>query len=1117
MSNPGKKINYGISPVAFGVRNPVPANLIMLAIILAGVVFGLTLRREMFPEIRPDRATIIAPYPGASPDDIESGLILKIEDKIADLDVVEELSSTIVEGVGSIVVEFKRNVDDIDNAVNDIKAAIDTLTDLPEEAERISTSKFEPTLPVISISLYGNADEAVMKDAIQEIRDDLKLLDGMGEVSTYGPRRDEIRVEIKPEALMRYGLSLPQVSGLIESWMKDVPGGTVRSATQTVRVRTMGVPEIADQIRQIVIKAGLDGGVVRLSDIATITLGFVDEELGSRINGEFGATAIVTNNGDEDTVSMAEMVRAYKAGLAGEPFHWTLLDRINNVINKVKQSNYRSSLARREKKIAAGKDYTPSPPVPPVLSKSARLEAYELGAARTDPLPGQLVLRQDLARFIEGRLDLLTRNAMWGALFVFLTLLLLLSFRVAMWVMLGLVVSLLGTLAFMAFMDITLNLLTMFGLIVVLGLLVDDAIVIAENIVARHEEGEPALAAAINGGRQIAWPVFATVLTTICAFIPLRFIEGQIGDFLGFLPIVVSCALSVSLLEALVILPSHMGHSLQKLENRKGKGWFLSRFWGRFEVGRDRIIHDKIIPTFGKFITITLNHRYIVVSIALGTWMISMGMIASNKVEFIFFPKGDSEIFVVDLQMPVGTSFERTDSMIRRIEESVNKQLEVASVEALVGLRLDTNDWAPSGPQSHIAQLYVELLPVEERTRTSAQVISSIREDVGELQGVKSLRYEEISGGVGGQAINLTITGDDDERMLEVAEKIKAHLKEYEGVFDISDDSDQGQREIQITLLEGASGLGLTNALVAQQIRGALYGLEPHTYSEDQEDIDVRVMLDEDTRRSLADIENLYIFTPSGQMVPLCEVARIREGTSYATIRRLNRKRAITVIADVDQEINNPERIIAEVIPYLAELQTEYPGIRIEPRGRQLETAKSMEGIKVGFFIACVLIYVTLSWLFSSYLQPIAVMLAIPFSMIGVIWGHYIMQYQMMILSLIGFVALTGIVVNDSLILIEFYNHMRIEGLSVKDSLIESSMRRLRPIVLTTMTTVLGLLPLMLERSFQAKFLIPMAISISFGLLSATLLTLIVLPCLILIGDDCKVINRLFWHGESNL
>ncbi|MFG0330475.1 MAG: efflux RND transporter permease subunit [Phycisphaerales bacterium] len=1078
------------TPASFGVRHPVPANLLMWAIIVAGLIFGLSLRREMFPEIRADRALIVAPYPGASPKEIEESVVKKIEDRIADLDEVDEISATIVEGVGTVIVTFQRAVEDLDQAVDEVESAIEQIQDLPDDLERIRVSKFEPTLPVIALSLYGDADERDLKRAARRLEDDLESLPGMGEIILSGVRNDEIRVEVSPETLMRYGLSLPVISDQVTEEMRESPGGALRTGVETVRVRTMGAEERAEAIRDIVIKSDPSGAVVRLDEVADILDGFEDVVVRQRINNRPAVRLTITNENDGDAIKIANLVRSYVAGRTGQPFEPFWNDRWNAALNL----------------------FTPPGPSGEPTRVSPRLTAYNLGVARSgDPLPGELVLHNDLAQYIEGRLDLLTRNAKYGAVLVFATLLLFLNLQVAGWVMLGLVISLLGTLAFMAMLGITLNLLTMFGLIIVLGLLVDDAIVVAENIVARHERGEPALVAAVNGAGQIGWPVIATVTSTIAAFIPLGLVEGQIGDFLGALPIVVACALAVSVVEALIILPAHMGHSLAKAE--RGARTRIGAWFVRLEARRDALINDRIVPAFGRLLEIILHFRYIAAAVALATLIISFGLVGGGRVEFTFFSETDSEILIIDLRMPVGTPAERTNALIGRLEAIALEQPEVQTVEGLVGIRLDTDDFSASEPQSHIGQVYIELAPVEERERTSGEVKAAMRESIGELSGISALRIMEVQGGPGGE-LEIVITGPTEEKLVLASEMLKSKLASYEGVEDIRDDIESGQRELQITLLDGAKGLGFTTSSIARQIRAAVYGLEAHTFAGDEEDVDVRITLDESSRRQLSSIEKLYVFTPAGQWVPLSEVARIDEASGYATIHRFERQRAVTISADVNQKLNNPERIASELTPYFSEIERAAPGVRVEPRGRQMETAKSLSSLRVGFLLALGLIYVVLAWLFGHYFQPIVVMLSIPFATIGMIWGHYLLDYKIMILSLIGFVALTGIVVNDSLIYMEFYNQMREKGWAMRDALVEAGRRRLRPILLTTMTTVLGLLPLMLEQSFQARILIPMAISISCGLISATVLILVVLPCLTLIGNDLRAIALFLWNGR---
>lgn len=1124
MASPGQSSSKErLTLLSFGVRQPVAANLLMMVIIIMGVVFGLTLRRSMFPDIKANRAAVTIIYPGASPDEVEDGVVVKVEDKLADLDDVDEISSSIVEGGATVMIKFRDGLDDIDTAVNDVKSALDTIDDLPDEAKELRTQKFDTVLPVITVNMVGDVSEFELKRALRTIRSDLESLPEMGEVEIYGVRDDEIRVEVDPDVLNEYHLSITDISDTIRRYMAETPGGIVRSAREAVRIRTMGTDETAASIRKIIVKTDPEGSVVRLGDIASVRDGFADQDLRARLNGKPAASATIVNKNNSDTVDIAELVRAYADGVNGEEFQPNAVDRWASIKRSFASLRNKNTEPRGNTSGGAagvggaeagrgdvgGADHD----FIPLDQLSPRERAYRVGMKRAGQFPGEIILSNDLARFIESRLDLLLRNALWGAILVFLILLLTLNVRVALWVMSGLVVSLLGTLAFMAAIGITLNLLTMFGLIIVLGLLVDDAIVVAENIITRYENGEPPIAAAINGTKQIAWPVVATVTTTIAAFLPLRLIHGQIGDFLGALPLVVACALSVSLMEAMIILPAHMAHTLLRAEKMK-PGRFVRAFRG-FEERRNDFIQNVIIPGFAHLVERVLRYRYIATAIAFTIWILSIALVLGGRVPFTFFPTSDSELFVANLRMPVGTSIDATDAVIRRIEKVCVAQPEARVVSALVGTELDTNDWNTAGLQPHIAQLMVELKPVEERDIPCAQIISRIREQLGVIPGISSLRFEELQGGPGGQAINFLVSGDDINNMKVIAGKLKEELNHFDGVYDIADDLDQGQREIRFSLRDGAASLGLTPQFIARQIRGALYGMEPHTFAANREDVKVRLSFVGTTRRSLSQLERIFIFTPTGRRVPLAEVVHINEATGYANIKRFNRKRAVTVLADVDQAVTNPEIVVAAMKPYFAQLENEFPGISIEARGRQLETQKSLAGIKLGFLLASVMIYVILAWLFQSYFQPIAVMLAIPFSMIGVVWGHYLTGYDMMILSLIGFVALVGIIVNDSLIYMEFYNHRRSEGVGIHDALVETSRRRLRPIVLTTVTTVLGLLPLMLETSFQAKFLIPMAIAIAFGLMSATILTLLVLPCLVFIGDDLRKIARYLWYGRK--
>jgi HAE1 family hydrophobic/amphiphilic exporter-1 len=1084
---------------AFGVRKPVVANLVMFAIVVAGIIFGTNLRREFFPEVRPTQILVSAPYPGASPDEVEDSLAIKIEDRIIEnVDGIEEINTTVTEGGCSIAVEFEDNID-ITQALLDVTREKDALQDLPEETENITVQEFEPNLPTINISLYGEADERLMKDAIRDIQDDLRSLDGMGTIAVSGVRTDEITVEVRPEALIEHRLSLTDVTDRIRRAMVELPGGAIRTPTLNTALRTMGAAERVDAVRNIIVKATPDGQALRVRDVATVTDGFADVDIVSRLNGKPSASLTIFKVGDDDAVAMAEMCKAYVAGRRGEDIAPTFGERIALAMQRLANSAAEGQ----------GRPVSDAP-------VSDRMAAYQLGLAKShEALPGELTTTTDLSRFIVGRLELLSRNALQGGVLVLITLVLLLNWRVAFWVAIGLLVALLGTLTMMTIVGISLNLLTMFGLIIVIGLLVDDAIVVAENITARHEAGEPALDAAVNGTNQVHWPVVATVITTICAFLPLKLIEGSIGDLLGVLPVVVACALLVSLLECLFILPSHMGHSLVKAERakREGRLTFLGRIESKFDLGREALFHRFIIPAYTAALRACLNARYLTLIVAIGAVIVSMGMVQGGRVPFVFIGSDDAETLNVELRMPVGTPIEATDPAVRRLEQASIAQPEVTAVFAQIG-SLGRLDGSGGSTSAHLAQLILELAPVEDRDRSSEEVILSIQNAVGDIPGIKSLRIEGVSGGPEGPAITFAVTGDNGTQIRRAADDIKALLREFDGVYGVADDDDAGRRELQLTLRDGADELGFTVDGLARQVRAASFGLEAHTFAGEREDVDVRVTLPRETRRSLTAIENMYVFTPDGRPVPLREVASLSDEEGYATLRRLDRQRVVTVTAEVDRAVANTEQIAGEMKPALLDLERSYPGVEILERGRQKDVADSFATLPLGMLVATGLIYVVLAWLFSSYIQPMVVLMAIPFATIGMIWGHFLLGFDLTILSLIGFIALAGVVVNDSLIFMEFFNERHSEGQGVRHAAISAGRARIRAILLTTITTVFGLLPLMLEQSFQARFLIPMAITIAGGLTSATVIILIVIPCLLLILEDIKAVAAWLWHGR---
>ena len=1056
---------------SFGARNPVPANLLMMVLIVGGIWSGLTMRREFFPEIDPEAARVELVYPGASAPELEESLGRKVEDAVGTVDEVRRIETTVSEGTGVVVVKFEEGTD-VSEGVDDVERAIERLSDLPPDAERIRVVEFEPNLPVVIVTLFGDVDERTRKRAMRGIMDDLDSLPGMGTLQVSGLRDYEVRVEVRPDRLVQYGVPITVVADAISAWTTEVPSGTVRDRGGNVAVRTLGVEETAESIADIVVRALPGGDAIRVRDLATVTEGFVDLPVEEYFDGAPAASVTIYKTGTQDAVEIARMAYAYVAGRHGEPF--------------------------------PGAVWEP-------WMESAPWEAYQLGLGASEPLPADLVVHNDLSRFIQGRLELLSRNALQGAVLVFVSLLLVLNLRVAFWVMVGLFTAICGTLLAMQALGVTLNLLTMFGLLVTLGMLTDDAIVVAENIAARGERGEEPVDAASRGGREVFWPVVGTVLTTIVAFMPLIFLKGNMGKLLGALPMVVLCALSISLVESMFILPSHMVHALKGIGRSHGHGIFGAA--DRFGAWRDRRIVAPAIEAYGRLAAVAVRFRWIAASVALATLAVSMGMVSGGRVEFVFLPVDDAENVVVDLRMPPGTEIEATRALARRIEDAARTQPEVVYTSLSAGQAFDVQTGLADPASTSIAQIFFELTPIEDRDRPSPEVIEAVREAAGDLSAAERITWREIDGGPGGAAITYEVTGDDRPAVDAAVADLQALLATFQGVYGIADDDEVGLRELRISLVAAASSLGIDVRDVARQVRGAVYGLEAHVFSADREDIDVRIVLDESARRSVGRIEELWVTTRDGRSIPLSEIAVVTEGEANSVIRRIDRERAVTVTADVDP-FTSPESVTAAMGPALEDIRAKHPTVKIDIGGRQQDVYDAFESLPIAMLAACVMIYVILAWLFGSYLQPFAVMLAIPFSLIGVVWGHWLLGFDLTFLSLIGVVALAGVVVNNSLIFVEFLNRNRRAGMPLQEALVDAGRRRLRPILLTTATTVLGLTPLMLEPSFQARFLVPMAISITWGLMSSTILTLLVLPAILVIVDDIAGAFHWLWFGR---
>ena len=1073
---------------SFSVRNAVLVNMVMLVILAAGLVFAFTLQREMFPESRPDKLMVSAVYPGVQPEDIEKAVTIKIEEALRGLEGIETVESQIAEGISFTTLTMAQSVDDVDVMMQEVRNEVDSIQDMPDDVEKISLRKVEPRLPVIALAIYGDGDEAELKQTARRVRDDLLKLPGISRVELNGIRDDEIYVDVRPDKLLEFDVTFEEVAMAIRSENVDVSGGQLRGNRSSVSVRTLGEEQTAIQLEDIVVRSQPDGRRILLSDVADLSDGFVDSELEALFNGKSFVNCVMFHGDDEDAVQISSVVKTYVA-------------------------------ARN------GGDYTgPGEATSKLLTLFGRPNLYEIHqqASRT-PFPEaySFGLHTDVARFVEGRLDLMLNNGAWGLLLVLISLNLFLNWRVAMWAAIGLVVSFMGTFAVMWAVGATVNLLSMFGLIVVLGIIVDDAIVIGENIYRHVEEGVPPMEAAIKGTEEVMWPVIVAVSTTIGAFAPLFFIRGQIGDFMAQLPLVVIAALSISLVEALVILPAHLRH-LPPVKN-KDNGNDVG-FGDRISNAKDAVMQRFLMAPYEKLLLICLRWRYVTVATVFGACVVSAGMLAGGIVKSQFIQDMDSESLICALEMPIGTSTERLKEELQKLTDFiVDKQRypEIVNVQTIAGRQYDVTGAGSVGfdDQSHLGQLIVEICPADERTKSSKALVTELREfSESKLSGINSVRWEAMNGGPGGNDLEISLSGVPNDVLPKVVDELKAVAGKIDGVYDLDDNLDIGKKELRLHVRDSAAASGISVGSLGTHVRGALYGQEARRITRDREDVRIMVRYPKAFRDSTWNIESMYIpgasvpsmadqtraRNGSRAWIPIGEVAEVEMGIGYSTITRYQQTRSAKVIGAVDDAKVPSTTTVIDKIRQQAkdEILPRYPGLEIQYLGQAEEMRKSFSSLTMAFPIAFLIIYGMLAGLFKSYTQPFVVMSAIPFGFLGAVIGHWLTGETFTILSWIGLVALAGILVNDSLVLVDFVNKRIDSGLSPFEASVDGAKKRLRAILLTTLTTASGLVPLMFETSFQAKFLIPMAVTLTFGLLFATLLTLVLVPCLNLIRND---------------
>jgi multidrug efflux pump subunit AcrB len=1048
--------------IAWFARNGVVANLLMFLIIVMGLMTIPGLKKEVFPELAIDIITVTVPYRGAAPEEVEEGVCIRVEEAVQDLDGIKKLSSTASEGTGTVTIEVETGYD-TRKVLDDVKSRVDAIDTFPEETEQPIIQEVTNRFQVINISIAGDTDELTLKRLGEQVRDEITLLPGITQVALRNARPYEISIEVSEEALRRYGLTFDDVAQAVRRSSLDLPGGSVKTDSGEILLRTKGQAYWGPEFEKLTLLTRPDGSRLLLSDVAKVIDGFEDTDQAARLDGKPAVLVQVYRVGDQNALDVAAAVHEYVENLKGR------------------------------------------------LPEGIAVTTWA-----------------DTAKLLRSRMDLLLRNALSGLILVFIVLALFLRLRLAFWVTFGIPLSFLGTIAAMPAMDISVNMISLFSFILVLGIVVDDAIVVGERIFSTQKESAQGVEGVVKGAQEVAIPVIFGVLTTVAAFAPMLFVPGTNGKIWRVIPGIIIPTLLFSLMESQLILPAHLSHHR---EARKGRRNPLIRAWNGFfdffENGSNWFVNRIYRPA----LDFAVEWRYLTVALALTTLVLTLGLVGGGMVKFVFFPQVESDNIVANLTMPMETPSSVTAEAIRRIEataEVLGREVQekygsspflhvLTSIgEQPFRTQASRNSGNANASYSgaHLGEVNIELTPSEQRQITSGELAARWRELTGGIPGAVELTFtSDLMGG--GKAIDIQLAGPEIQDLRETAAEIKDRLAEYPGVIDISDSFRGGKPEVKLAITPKAETLGLTLQDLGRQVRQGFFGEEAQRIQRGRDDIRVMVRYPEEHRRSLGDLEAARIRTPDGGEVPFSTVAQAQQGRGFATITRVDRQRAINVTAEVDEAVANANEVIADLqAGFLADLLARHPGVTYSLEGEQRDQVESVQALMDGFVVALFAIYAMMAIPFRSYLQPLIVMSAIPFGIVGAIWGHILMGLDVSLLSLCGVIALAGVVVNDSLVLVDFVNSHRAATGKIKEAVIAAGTTRFRPILLTSLTTAAGVTPLMLERSVQAQFLIPMAVALVFGVLFSTFITLGLVPSLYVILEDLQRAVRWAWGAR---
>ena len=1028
------------------VNNGVVANLLMIFILLSGALTIPLLKMEIFPELDLNIINVSAVYPGASPSDVEEAICVRIEERLMGLEGIKRITSTASTNFGSVNVEIMQG-EDPSELMDKIKVQVDAIDTFPENVEKPTIQKFVGVNPVLTVAVNADADEFTLDNFTEEIKDGIDALPEITLTNRIAKQNQEISIEVSENNLRKYNLTFFQISQAIKNSSINMPSGSIKNSNGEILIRSNNQGLSVGDFAQIPIITRSNGAIVYLSDIANIQDSFENTyDLDILFNSQKSNLIMVYRIGNQNAITISNAVREF-------------------IINKNKQ-----------------------------LPDGVSITAWD-----------------DESIVLRGRINTMTKNAQQGLFLVIIVLTLFLKPKLAFWVSLGIPISFLGGFWFMPLLGLSINMLSLFTFILVLGIVVDDAIVVGENIALFRERGLSPKEAAIKGASQVSTPVFFAILTTMVTFSPMLAVEGEIGAIWRIFPLVVISVLFWSLFESLTILPAHLAHSHDSLPKNKR----LRSFYNSWESFQKKIIsglHFIINRFYKPILKISVSNPISFLFVAAGVFVLTIGVTVGGIIKFSFFPPVEADLAVATIEYPSGTNIEKTREGYKKLDEAartLEKQLDNEFPDnPSVKNILSTLGWQPMrsksarGPGnlaanfagSNMAEVAIELTPGEDRSISTEEVVRRWRNIMPEVIGAKEVNFASSLFSVG-DALNIQLSSKYIEELLYAKDELKEKLLEFPGVLDIKDNYNVGKEEINIILLPAATNYGINMMMVANQVRQAFFGLEVQSIQRGRNEVKVMLRYPESDRKSISNLENMMIRTPNGSTIPVRQVAKLEIGKGLSSIQRKDRKRSINVTADVDLSITTGNEVVAALNKaILPQIVKKYSSISYSFEGEQQAQGENLKSLGKNFLLAMVIVYILLAIPFKSYFQPLVVMSSIPFGLTGAVFGHLVMGMNFSILSVMGIVALTGVVVNDSLVMVDFINRYRTEGNTIRQAVLEAGPRRFRPIFLTSLTTFVGLAPLILEKSMQAKFMIPMAVSLAFGVIFATMITLLLVP-----------------------